>query len=60
MSDAKTELVDHKDCGPMPAYDYKNKPVCLGCESETFVVAVGKDSQWNWKCTSCQSELMER
>lgn len=51
------EKEDYQDMGPMPSYDYEAKPVCLHCESQVWVVAVGRNHKWNWKCTNCQREL---
>lgn len=53
---AKAEKTDHKDCGPMGKYDDENKPVCVACESLTWVVSVGRDGNWNWSCTNCTKE----
>lgn len=56
MSDAKTEKTAHKDCGPMGKYDDITKPICVRCESQTWVVATGRDGHWNWFCTKCTKE----
>ncbi len=53
---AKTEKTDHADYGPMGNYDDPNKPVCLRCESDSWVVATGRDHLWKWFCTNCVTE----
>lgn len=58
MNEEKVLPDDYLDKGPMPDYDDPDKPLCIKCEGHTFVIAVGRDSKWNWKCTNCQTELI--
>lgn len=54
--DVVPEKTDYEDKGEMPKYDDK-KPFCIICESDVWVVSVGKTGDWNFKCTNCQQEL---
>lgn len=55
QADAVPEPTDHKDDGPMGDYDDERKPDCPD-HGQTWIVAVGRDTCWNWKCTNCQRE----
>lgn len=55
-ADEKVQKDDYLDKGPMPSYD-SPKPICIKCESDTWVVAAGRDSKWKWYCTNCVTEF---
>ena len=54
--DVIPEKEDTLDKGPMPSYDDKTKPECPE-HGETWVIAVGNDRKWKWKCINCQRIL---
>jgi len=47
------EKEDYKDVGPMGDYDDPLKPECE-YHGKTWVLSVGRDGKWHWKCTNCQ------